>query len=232
MNDLLATLIILGVIGGGAYYLGTKHKRRHQEKLPYKKIPYEEVMAQAVAIQQPVVKVPDDKVLVLPKTPSVTDSDLEELNAMMRFERVRTPEGLTRFWEQEHAKGRTPKKLHFKPQVQERPEYYVSPYLTGNFNDNQASTKTGVEAFMEGRTRLKQMAGNVQHDPSIRAATPVADTPFSQRAGEVIGSAPAGIASIPNKIGNAYSAAEAELARQGHNFRVGFSNAFSNVQQS
>lgn len=229
MSDLLATLIILGVIGGGAYYFGMKHKRQHQEKLPYKKIPYEEVMAQAVATKQPVVKVPDDKVLVLPETPSVTESDLEELNAMMRFERIDTPEELTEIWKQESVKGRTPKKLHFKPQVQNRPEYYVSPYLTGNFNNNQASTKTGVEAFMEGRERLKQMVGNIQHNPSIKAATPVADTPFSQRAGEAVGGVVAGVASIPRKIGNAYSNAEAELARQGHNFRVGFSNAFSNV---
>lgn len=229
MSDLLATLIILGVIGGGAYYFGTKHKRQHQEKLPYKKIPYEEVMAQAIAVKQPVVKVPDDKVLVLPETPSVTESDLEELNAMMRFERIHTPEELTKYWERERAKGRTPKKLHFKPQVQKRPEYYVSPYLTGNFNNNQASTKTGAEAFMEGRERLKQMAGNIQHNPPVKAAAPVADAPFSQRVGEAVGSVAAGVASIPSKIGNAYSTAEAELARQGHNFRVGFSNAFSNV---
>lgn len=232
MSDLLATLIILGVIGGGAYYFGTKHKRQHQEKLPYKKIPYEEVMAQAIATKQPVVKVPDDKVLILPETPSVTESDLEELNAMMRFERIHTPEELTKIWEQERAKGRTPKKLHFKPQVQKRPEYYVSPYLTGNFNNNQASTKTGVEAFMEGRERLKQMASNIQHNPSVKAAAPVADAPLSQRVGEVVGGVAAGVASIPSKIGNAYSTAEAELARQGHNFRVGFSNAFSNVQRS
>lgn len=229
MNDLLATLIILGVIGGSAYYFGTKHKRQRQEKLPYKKIPYEEVMAQAIATEQPVVKVPDDKVLVLPETPSVTESDLEELNAVMHFERVHTPEELTKIWEQERAKGRTSKKLHFKPQVQKRPEYHVPPYLTGNFNNNQASTKTGVEAFMEGRERLKQMAGNIQHNPSVKAATPVADAPFSQRIGEIVGGVTAGIASIPSKIGNAYSTAEAELARQGHNFRVGFSNAFSNV---
>lgn len=229
MSDLLATLIVLGVIGGGAYYFGTKHKRQHQEKLPYKKIPYEEVMAQAVAVKQPVVKVPDDKVLVLPETPSITESDLEELNAMMRFERIHTPEELTKIWEQERVKGRAPKKLHFKPQVQKRPEYYISPYLTGNFNNNQASTKTGVEAFKEGRERLKQMADNVRHNPSIKAAAPVADAPFSQRVGEVVGGVAAGVASIPGKIGNAYSTAEAELARQGHNFRVGFSNAFSNV---
>lgn len=229
MSDLLATLIILGVIGGGAYYFGTKHKRQHQGKLPYKKIPYEEVMAQAVATEQPVVKVPDDKVLVLPETPSVTESDLEELNAMMRFERIHTPEELTKIWNEERAKGRTPKKLHFKPQVQKRPKYYVTPYLTGNFNNNQASTKTGVEAFMQGRERLKQIAGNIQRNPSIKAAAPVADVPFSQRVGEAVGSIAAGVASIPNKIGNAYSTAEAELARQGHDFRVGFSNAFSNV---
>lgn len=229
MSDLLATLIILGVIGGGAYYFGTKHKRQHQEKLPYKKIPYEEVMAQAIVAEQPVVKVPDDKVLVLPETPSVTESDLEELNALMRFERIHTPEELTKIWEQERAKGRTPKKLHFKPQVQKRPEYYIPPHLTGNFNNNQASTKTGVEAFMEGRERLKRMAGNIQHNPSIRAAAPVVDAPFSQRVGEVVGSVAAGVASVPGKVGKAYSAAEAELARQGHNFRVGFANAFSNV---
>lgn len=229
MSDLLATLIILGVIGGGAYYFGTKHKRQHQEKLPYKKIPYEEVMAQAVATKQPVVKVPDDKVLVLPETPSVSESDLEELNAMMRFERIHTPEELTKIWERERAKGRAPRKLHFKPQVQEKAEYYVSPYLTGNFNNNQASTKTGVEAFMEGRERLRQMAANLQHNPSVKAAAPVADAPFSQRVGEVVGGVAAGVASIPSKIGNAYATAEAELARQGHNFRVGFSNALGNV---
>lgn len=229
MNDLLATLIILGVIGGGAYYFGMKHKHRRQEKLPYKKIPYEEVMAQAVATSQPVVKVPDDKVLVLPETPSVTDSDLEELNAMMRFERIHTPEELTKIWEQERAEGRTPKKLYFKPQVQKRPDYYVSPYLTGNFNNNQATTKTGVEAFSESRERLKQIAGNIQHNLSVKAATPLADAPFSQRVGEVAGSVAAGVALIPNRIGNAYSTAEAELARQGHNFRVGFSNAFRNT---
>lgn len=232
MSDLLATLIILGVIGGSAYYFGTKHRRQHQGKLPYKKIPYEEVMAQAVATKQPVVKVPDDKVLVLPETPSVTESDLEELSAMMRFERVHTPEELTKIWERERAKGHTSKKLHFKPQVQERPEYYISPYLTGNFNNNQALTKTGVGAFMEGRERLKQVAGNIQHNPSIEAATPVTDAPFSQRVGEVVGGVAAGVASIPSKIGNAYSTAESELARQGHNFRVGFSDAFSNVRQS
>lgn len=229
MSDLLATLIILGVIGGSAYYFGTKHRRQHQEKLPYKKIPYEEVMAQAIATEQPVVKVPDDKVLVLPEAPSVTEGDLEELNAMMRFERVHTPEELTKSWERERAKGRTSKRLHFRPQVQKRPEYYVSPYLTGNFNNNQASTKTGVEAFMEGRERLKQMAGNIQYNPSVKAAAPEADTSFSQRVGEAVGSVAAGVASIPRKFGEAYSTAEAELARQGHNFRVGFSNAFSNV---
>lgn len=229
MSDLLATLIILGVIGGGAYYFGTKHKRQHQEKLPYKKIPYEEVMAQAIATEQSVLKVPDDKVLVLPETPSITESDLAELNAMMRFERIHTPEELTKIWEQERVKGRTPKKLYFKPQVQKRPERYVPPYLTGDFNNNQASTKTGVEAFMEGRERLKRIAGNVQHNPSVKAAAPVADAPFSQRVGEVVGGVAAGVASIPSKIGSAYSTAEAELARQGHNFRVGFSNAFSNA---
>lgn len=229
MNDLLATLIILGVIGGSAYYLGTKHKRQHKEKLPYKKIPYEEVMVQAVAVKQPIVKVPDDKVLVLPEVPSVTESDLEELNALMQFERIHTPEELTKIWEQERVKGRAPKKLHFKPQVQERPEYFVSPHLTGNFNNNQATTKTGVEAFMEGRERLKRMAGNDQYNPSVKAAAPIADAPFSQRVGEVVGGVAVGVASIPSKIGNAYSTAEAELARQGHNFRVGFKNAFSNV---
>lgn len=229
MNDLLATLIILGVIGGGAYYFGTKHKRRYQEKLPYKKIPYEEVMAQAIANEQPVVKVPDDKVLVLPKTPSISESDLEELNAMMRFERIHTPEELTKTWEQELKKGRTPKKLHFKPQTQKRPEYYVSPYLTGNFNNNQAVTKTGVDAFIESRERLKQTVGNIQHNPSVKAAAPLADAPFSQRVGETVGGIAAGVASIPQKLGNAYSTAEAELARQGHNFRVGFTNAFNNA---
>lgn len=229
MSDLLATLIILGVIGGGAYYFGTKHKRQRQEKLPYKKIPYEEVVAQAIAIEQPVVKVPDDKVLVLPEMSSAAESDLEELNAMMRFERIHTPEELTKIWERERVKGRAPKKLHFRPQVQKKPELSVSPYLTGNFNNNQAVTKTGVEAFMEGRERLKQMAGNIQHDPSVKAAAPVVDTPFSQRVGEAVGSIAVGVASIPDKIGNAYSTAEAELARQGHNFRVGFKNAFGNV---
>lgn len=229
MNDLLATLIILGVIGGGAYYFGIKHKRQHQEKLPYKKIPYEEVMAQAVAIKQPVVKVPDDKVLVLPETPSVTESDLEELNAMLRFERVHTPEELARIWEQERVNGHTPRKLHFRPQVRRRLEYHVSPYLTGDFNNNQAVTKTGVGAFMESRERLEQTAGTIQHNPLIKAAAPAADAPFSQRVGKAVGDVAAGIALIPSKVGGAYSTAEAELARQGHNFRVGFSNAFSNV---
>lgn len=229
MNDLLATLIILGVIGGGAYYFGMKHRRQYQEKLPYKKIPYEEVMAQAIANEQPVVKVPDDKVLVLPKTPSISESDLEELNAIMRFERIHTPEELTKIWEQERKKGRTPKKLHFKPQTQKQQEYHVSPYLTGNFNNNQAVTKTGVDAFIESRERLKQIAGNIQHNPSVKAAAPLADTPFSQRVGEAVGGVVAGVASVPQKIGNAYSTVEAELARQGHNFRVGFTNAFSNA---
>lgn len=229
MSDLLATLIILGVIGGGAYYVHKHYVVNVKRKLDSRRIPHEEFMTHAVAIRQPVVKVPKNKVLVAPKSDALNASDVHELNSLLQLDRIHTPEQLSDRLSSQQAESA---RIQF-PFSEEQPESaasaYLPPFLSGKFNSNESRSPEGVERYLIARNRVRQMAENLGYDNSMPAAQSLPDTPIVEKVGNFVGSAVGEVRSVPTTLRHSLNDAERFLARQGNLFRKGYLNAGNNV---
>lgn len=222
MKSFTITLLLLGVVGG--FMCLVRYDKRNfihsapKVKSPHKHVPYEEVMIEAIAKEQPVVKVPDDKALVRPEQMPSDGSARKVDHAVYATHQVAAVvTGVSRT---------APMKRSVTPK--NKATHNIPPYLSGDFDLNLASDATPVGAYLQSSRRLKEIADNMKYDPTPVAASPLPDTSLASRAGGVLGKATAAVSRVPQRMVLRYSQAEAELARQGREFRSGYNYALRN----
>lgn len=219
MSDTLPVMLLVAVVGVGAYAAGKQQRQR--KKARRERVP-KEVMAQAIANDQPVVRAHPDV---------ITDDEV-----IARYEAHRSPisaDAVAPVVAMKHANPppRSNAVQGPPPSVVARPTYYVPQYLAREQNANIATEESGVESYVRSSATLRAMAdAAAPYQRTTKAAAPLADdVPTVERVGAAAGAVAKQAASVPKYLSRAAVAAGDEAVHQAGLFRKGWRNAFGEI---